>query len=48
MTSSQIRIGIVLLAAQVILLTFMFGFHLGMDERAAQDGVSAIIQEATR
>lgn len=48
MTSSQIRIGLVLLAAQIIMLAMTLGFHAGMDRQAERDGISTIIQEAGR
>lgn len=48
MTAQQIRIGLVILAAQIIMLAMTYGFHAGMDARAERDGISTIIQEAGR
>ena len=48
MTAQQIRIGLALLAAQIILLAMTYGFHAGMDARAERDGIAGIIQEAGR
>lgn len=48
MTSSQIRIGIALLIAQVCILTMTLGFHSLLDRQAAQDGIATIITEAQR
>ena len=45
---TQFKLGIYLLAAQLVMLAFTYGFYAGIDERAAQDGVAAIIQEASR
>ena len=48
MTSSQIRIGVMLLVAQVILLGMTMVFHAGMGRSAERAGISQIIQEAGR
>ena len=48
MTSSQIRIGIALLAAQIVLLALTMGFHQSMDARAERAGIANIIEEAAR
>ena len=48
MTSSQIRIGIALLIAQVCILAMTLGFHGLLDRQAAQDGIATIITEAQR
>ena len=48
MTAQQIKIGMALLAAQVILLAVTLGFHAGMDRAAETAGINTIIQEAGR
>ena len=48
MTNAQIRIGLALLAAQIILLALTMGFHQNMDARAERAGIAGIIQEAGR
>lgn len=48
MTSSQIRIGIALLIAQVAILTMTLGFHSLLDRQAQADGIATIITEAQR
>lgn len=48
MTSSQIRIGIALLIAQVAILCMTIGFNDLLDRQAAQDGIAQIITEAGR
>lgn len=48
MTSSQIRIGIALLIAQIAILTITLGFHSLLDRQAQADGIATIITEATR
>ena len=48
MTTAHIKIGMVLLLAQVILIAMTYGFHGMMDRSAERAGISTIIQEATR
>ena len=48
MTAQQIRIGMALLAAQIILLAVTLGFHADMDARAARAGIANIITEASK
>ena len=43
MTSSQIRIGIALLIAQVAILTMTLGFNSLLDRQAQADGIATII-----
>ena len=48
MTSSQIRIGIALLIAQVAILTMTLGFNSLLYRQAQADGIAQIITEAGR
>ena len=48
MTAQHIKIGMVLLLAQIILLAMTMAFHAGMDRSAERAGISTIIQEAGR
>lgn len=48
MTAQHIRIGMVLLLAQVILLAMTMAFHHSMDASAERAGISQILQEAGR
>ena len=48
MTQAQIRIGITLLIAQLIMLAMTMAFHHSMDESAARAGLTEIITEAVR
>lgn len=48
MTSSQIRIGIALLIAQIAILTMTLGFHSLLDRQAQADGIATIFTEAQR
>ena len=48
MTSSQIRIGIVVIIAQLVLLGMTLSFNSAMDRAAERDGIHQIIQEAGR
>ena len=47
-TSQQIRIGVCLLLAQVILLAMTMAFHAGIDRSAERAGIATIITEAGR
>jgi hypothetical protein len=48
MTQAQIKFGIVLLIAQLLMLAMTLGFNSLLDRQAAQDGIATIIQEAAR
>ena len=48
MTTAQIRIGIVVILAQLILLGMKLGFNSAMDRAAERDGIATIIQGAAR
>ena len=48
MTSSQIKLGCLLLIAQLLMLAMTLGFHSLLDRQAAQDGIATIITEAQR
>ena len=48
MTQAQIKLGIVLLIAQLLMLAMTFGFNSLLDRQAAQDGIAQIITEAGR
>ena len=48
MTAQQIRIGITLLVAQIVLFALTMGFHHGMNRAAEKAGIAGIIQEAGR
>ena len=48
MTAQHIKIGMVLLLAQVILLAMTLGFKACLDHQAERAGLASIIQEATR
>ena len=45
MTSSQIRIGIALLIAQVAILTMTLGFHSLLDRQAAQEMLDSLVAD---
>ena len=48
MTAQQIKIGCVLLIAQLLMLAMTMAFHHSMDESAARAGLTEIITEAGR
>ena len=48
MNKAQFKLGICLLAAQLVLLLLTLGFHSGMDAQAETAGIAGIIQEAGR
>ena len=48
MTAAQIKFGVALLIAQLILLAMTMAFHSDMDARAERAGLTEIIQEAGR
>ena len=48
MNAQHIRIGLVLLLAQLILLGMTLGFQSSMDRAAERDGISNIIEEVQR
>ena len=48
MTQAQIRIGITLLIAQLLMLAMTIAFHHSMDESADRAGLTEIFQEAQR
>ena len=48
MSKAQIKLGIVLLAAQIVMLAMTLGFGSLMDRQAQADGVYEIIEKAGR
>ena len=46
MTASQIKAGIAVILAQLILLGMTLGFQSSMDRQAQADGISIIIERA--
>ena len=48
MTQAQIKFGIVLMIAQLLMLAMTMAFHHSMDESAARAGLTEIITEAGR
>ena len=48
MTASQIKMGLAIIIAQLILLGMTLGFQSSMDRSAERDGLSTIITEAGR
>lgn len=48
MTAQQIRIGIALIVAQLLMLAMTMAFHHSMDASAARAGLTEIITEAQR
>lgn len=48
MTTAQIKLGCLLLLAQVIMLAMTLGFGSLMDKQAEQDGIYTIIEQAGR
>lgn len=48
MTQEQIKIGCLLLIAQLLMLAMTMAFHNSMDASAVRAGLTEIIQEAGR
>ena len=48
MTAQQIKIGYLLLIAQLLMLAMTMAFHHSMDESADRAGLTEIFQEAQR
>lgn len=48
MTSAQIKLGFILLAAQIVMLAMTLGFSGLLDRQAREDGVYTIIEQAGR
>ena len=48
MTSSQIKLGFILLAAQIVMLAMTLGFSGLLDRQAERDGIYTIIEQAGR
>jgi len=48
MTNAQIKLGITLLIAQLLMLAMTMGFHAGMDRAAERAGLTNIIEGAGR
>ena len=46
MTNSQIKLGFVLLAAQIVMLAMTLAFKACMDVQAQRNGIDTIIMEA--
>lgn len=45
MTSAQIKLGFILLAAQIVMLAMTLGFSSLLDRQAQEDGIYTIITE---
>ncbi len=48
MTNSQIKLGFLLLAAQIVMLFMTLGFNGLLDRQAKDDGIYTIIEQAGR
>ena len=48
MTNSQIKLGFILLAAQIVMLVMTLGFNGLLDKQAKDDGIYTIIEQAGR
>ena len=48
MTASQIKMGIAIILAQLILLGMTLGFNAQLDRQAQADGIATIIERAAR
>ena len=48
MTAQQIKLGCLLLIAQLIMLAMTYSFHSAMDASASRAGLTEIITEAGR
>ena len=48
MTNSQIKLGFILLAAQIVMLAMTLGFSGLLDRQAKDDGIYTIIEQAGR
>ena len=44
MTNSQIKLGFILLAAQIVMLAMTLGFNGLLDKQAQSDGIYTIIE----
>lgn len=45
MTNSQIKVGFILLSAQIVMLAMTLGFSSLLDRQAERDGIYTIITE---